>query len=149
MSDQYPPQRAPLGAPPMPAVPPTAGVNTTPRPGGDDDTMLWVLRVSRALVVLVYAIVTACLVLLALAFVLRLFGASLDAEFTQWVYRNVSRIMEPFRGIFPSPALTDRSVLDFSLLFAMIVYGTAALALHALIAWLARRIGRATAAARP
>ena len=52
------------------------------------------------------------LVLLTLGFFLRLFGASTDAEFTRWVYRNVDRIMEPFRGIFPSHAVSDVSVLD-------------------------------------
>jgi hypothetical protein len=40
------------------------------------------------------------------------------------VYRNVERIMEPFRGMFPTHALNDRSVVDFSLLFAMIVYAS-------------------------
>lgn len=110
------------------------------------DTQLWLLRAAKAVVVLIYAFVLIDLVLLTLGFFLRLFGASTDAEFTRWVYRNVERIMEPFRGMFPSPTLTDRSVLDVSLLFAMIVYALAALGLHALVSWLA---GRIAAANRP
>jgi uncharacterized protein YggT (Ycf19 family) len=112
---------------------PAADVPREPEPD-----IVWVLRVARLIVLFVYVVVAACVVLLALGFVLRLFGASTDADFTRWVYRNVDRIMEPFRGMFPTHALNDRSVIDFSLLFAMIVYGIAAVALHALVSWLAR-----------
>jgi hypothetical protein len=56
------------------------------------------------------------------------------------VYRNVERIMEPFRGMFPSQALSDQSVLDVSLLFAMIVYSIVGIALHALVEWLTAKI---------
>jgi uncharacterized protein YggT (Ycf19 family) len=63
-----------------------------------NDTQLWILRLAKVVVVFVYAVVTLNLVLLALGFVLRLFGASTSAAFTEWVYRTVARIMEPFRG---------------------------------------------------
>ena len=106
----------------------------------DREPQLWLLRVAKAVVVLVYAFVLINLVLLILGFFLRLFGASTDAEFTRWVYRNVDRIMEPFRGMFPSHALSDQSVLDVSLLFAMIVYAILGIALHALIVWLTGKI---------
>jgi uncharacterized protein YggT (Ycf19 family) len=102
--------------------------------------IVWIVRLVRVIVLFIYAVVAACAVILALGFVLRLFGASTDADFTEWVYRNVDRIMEPFRGMFPSEPLGDRSVVDFSLLFAMIVYGIVAVGLHALVSWLARYI---------
>jgi uncharacterized protein YggT (Ycf19 family) len=111
-----------------------------PTDRGPDTGMLWVLRLVRLLVLFIYVVVAACLVILALGFVLRLFGASTDADFTEWVYRNVDRIMEPFRGMFPTHPLNDRSVVDFSLLFAMIVYAIVAVALHALVSWLAGQI---------
>jgi len=104
------------------------------------ETQLWLLRAAKAVVVLVYAFVLIDLVLLTLGFFLRLFGASTDAEFTRWVYRNVDRIMEPFRGMFPSHAVSDVSVLDVSLLFAMIVYAIIGIALHALVEWLTGKI---------
>jgi uncharacterized protein YggT (Ycf19 family) len=104
------------------------------------EPQLWLLRVAKGVVVLVYAFVLIDLVLLTLGFFLRLFGASTDAEFTRWVYRNVDRIMEPFRGMFPSQALSDQSVLDVSLLFAMIVYSIVGIALHALVEWLTGKI---------
>jgi hypothetical protein len=56
------------------------------------------------------------------------------------VYRNVERIMEPFRGMFPSQVVSDQSVLDVSLLFAMIVYSIVGLAVHALVTWLTDKI---------
>ena len=106
----------------------------------DHTPQLWLLRAAKAVVVLVYVFVLIDLVLLALGFFLRLFGASTDAEFTRWVYRNVDRIMEPFRGMFPARAVSDVSVLDVSLLFAMIVYAIIGIALHALVEWLTGKI---------
>lgn len=108
-----------------------------------DDTTVWVLRIAKVIVVFVYAVVAVCLVLLVLAFLLQLFGASTDAVFTRWVYRNADRVMEPFRGMFPAPTLSDRSVVDFSVLFAMVVYAMVALGLHALISWLGEQAARA------
>lgn len=105
-----------------------------------DPPKLWLLRAAKAFVVFVYVVVLIELVLLTLGFFLQLFGASTDAEFTQWVYRNVDRIMEPFRGMFPSQAVTEQSVLDVSLLFAMIVYSLVGIAVHALVTWLTGRI---------
>ena len=61
--------------------------------------------------------------------------------------------MAPFRGLFEGIELTDQSVLDTSLLFAMIIYGLVALFLRAGIEWLTERIGerrqRLEAQARP
>jgi hypothetical protein len=48
--------------------------------------------------------------------------------------------MEPFRGMFPSQPVSDQSVLDVSLLFAMIVYSIVGIAVQALVAWLTDRI---------
>jgi uncharacterized protein YggT (Ycf19 family) len=82
------------------------------------------------------------LVLLFLAFLLRLFGANPDAGFTEWVYRSVQRAMAPFRGIFEPIVLSDQSVLDTSLLFAMIVYGLVALLLRLAIDWISGLVER-------
>jgi uncharacterized protein YggT (Ycf19 family) len=100
-------------------------------------TVVWS---ARALTYLVYAFVIAALVILVFGFFLLLFGANPDAPFAEWVYRALRRVMAPFRGLFEPVQLDGRSVLDVSILFAMIVYGTAALGLHALIDWLTARI---------
>jgi uncharacterized protein YggT (Ycf19 family) len=144
---QYVQQPAAAGDPYAPgAVDPYAygGAPGAPPEHDDDPPALWALRVAKGIVVFVDIVVVVCLVMLTLGFVLRLFGASTDAEFTRWVYRSVDRIMEPFRGMFPSKQVSDQSVLDVSLLFAMIVYSLVALALHSLIGWLSARITRLT-----
>jgi uncharacterized protein YggT (Ycf19 family) len=109
----------------------TAATNTAP---------LAVARVARAMTYLVYAFVLVALVLLLLGFFLLLFGANPHTPFAEWVYRSLERVMEPFRGLFEPVALDGRSVLDVSVLFAMIVYGLVALLLHALIEWLTGRV---------
>jgi hypothetical protein len=100
------------------------------------DFGLTIGKISKVLVWLVYAWVVIDIVLLFLAFLLRLFGANPDAGFTEWVYRSIQRAMAPFRGIFEPIVLSDQSVLDTSLLFAMIVYGFIALLLRLAIDWI-------------
>lgn len=106
------------------------------------DVGLTIGRISKVLLWLVYAWVVIDIVLLFLAFLLRLFGANPDAGFTEWVYRSVQRAMAPFRGIFEPIVLSDQSVLDTSLLFAMIVYGFIALLLRLAIDWVGGLIER-------
>jgi uncharacterized protein YggT (Ycf19 family) len=113
-----------------------------------------VARIARALTYLVYAFVIVALTILLLGFVLQLFGANPHAPFAEWLYRGLRRVMAPFRGLFEPVALDGRSVLDVSILFAMLVYGIVALALHAFIEWLTRlivaiRIENAPARGRP
>ena len=97
-----------------------------------------VLGVARALISLIQVFVAITLAILTLGFFLLLFGANPEAQFAEWVYRALERVMAPFRGLFESVQVNGDSVLDTSLLFAMIVYGVAGLALGALIDKLAR-----------
>lgn len=59
---------------------------------------------------------------LVLRLVLKLFGASSAAPFVRWVYDTTDPLLWPFRGIFPSPTLARGLVIDFSTIFAIIVY---------------------------
>ena len=102
----------------------------------------WILKAARVVVWIVYAIVLLTAINLLLAFFLRLFGASPDAAFVEWVYRNAEQAMRPFRGIFPSHELGGASVLDTSLLFAAICYVVLALLVDYLVHWLTRRLRR-------
>jgi uncharacterized protein YggT (Ycf19 family) len=120
------------------------------------DASIIIVRIARALTYLVYAFVLITLVILVLGFFLLLFGANPDAPFAEWVYRSLDRVMAPFRGIFESVQLNGESVLDTSVLFAMIVYGMVGIALSALIHWLTqkqlelrRKRALAEAAAKP
>jgi uncharacterized protein YggT (Ycf19 family) len=99
-----------------------------------------VARIARALTYLTYAFVIVALVILLFGFFLELFGANPHAPFAEWLYRGLRRVMAPFRGLFEPVPLDGRSVVDVSILFAMLVYAIVALALHALIEWLTARI---------
>lgn len=105
-------------------------------------TEIAVARIGRVITYLVYAFVTVALVILVLGFFLLLFGANPNASFAAWVYRGLARVMAPFRGIFEPVKLNGKSVLDTSVLFAMIVYAIVGLALSALISWLTDLIAR-------
>ena len=91
---------------------------------------------TRTLAYLVYAFVVVALVLLLFAFFLLLFGANPHAAFAEFVSRGLTRVMAPFRGLFEPVRMDGRSVLDVSILFAMIVYGFVALLLRDLLEWL-------------
>ena len=100
------------------------------------------LKAARVVVWVVYAIVLLTAINLTLAFFLRLAGASPDAGFVEWVYRNAEHAMRPFRGIFPARDLGGASVLDTSLLFAAVFYFVIALLVDAAVHWLTRRLRR-------
>ena len=100
------------------------------------------LKIARALVWFIYAITMFVVVILLLAFVLRLLGASPEASFVEWVYRSAESMMRPFRGIFPVKELGEQSVFDVSLLFAVVVYLALAIGADALYQRLDRRLRR-------
>lgn len=100
------------------------------------------LKLTRAVVWVVYVVIVVKVLLLLVAFVLRLLGASTDTSFVRWVYRSADRSMEPFRGIFPSREVGEVSVLDSSLLFAVIAYLVVALIVDLALRWLADRVAR-------
>jgi uncharacterized protein YggT (Ycf19 family) len=99
-------------------------------------TLAW--GVGRAIVWLVYAFALVAIVISTLAFVLQLFGADPTSSFAEWVYRSASRVTAPFRGIFPSH-VNGNSVLDVSLLFAIIMYALFALLVNLLVDYVDRR----------
>lgn len=80
------------------------------------------LRLGRGIAYFLYVVVVAVVIVLGMAFVLRLLGASTDAAFTRWIYRSSESAMRPFRGIFPVQEVGEASVLDASLLFGAIAY---------------------------
>jgi uncharacterized protein YggT (Ycf19 family) len=104
------------------------------------DVQVTVGTIAKGLLWFIYAWVIVSLVLLFLAFILQLFGANPDAGIAQWVYRSVERTMAPFRGLFEPVTFGEQSVLDTSLLFAMVVYGLVALFLKAAIDWVTDRV---------
>lgn len=125
---------SPQGAP-QPTAPGQAPQQPPPDPGSVTG-----LRFAKVLTWLLYAYFIIAVIVLVLAFFLQLFNASETASFTEWVYRNADRVMEPFRGIFPTKTAGNGSVIDFSVLFGIIIYGIVALLLHSLVEWLDYKI---------
>ena len=99
-------------------------------------TFAW--GVGRAIVWFVYTFALVAIVIATIAFVLQLFGADPNNDFAQWIYRSASRVTAPFRGIFPTHT-NGNSVVDVSLLFAILMYALFALLVSALIDYIDRR----------
>ena len=109
---------------------------------GERKAFLWI---ARAISYLVYFYLIVVEIILLIGFFLLLFGANPTAGFTQWAYRNLDRVMDPFRGIFSPIDLGTtgndvQATFDTSVLFAMIIYGILALILGAFIGWLSNRL---------
>jgi uncharacterized protein YggT (Ycf19 family) len=111
-------------------------------------TKATIITICRALVWVVYAWVAVSIVLLFLAFLLQLLGADPSAGFVEFVYRSTRRAMAPFRGIFEPVVLSDESVLDVSILFAIIVYCFVALGLGIALDWISDKLRAAKEAER-
>lgn len=70
---------------------------------------------------------------LAFRFLLKLFGANANNAFVAWIYDMSAVLLAPFRGIFPATVFENRYVLEFSTLFAMMMYAIVGLVLLFLI----------------
>src|SRR3954447_2656252 len=104
------------------------------------------LKIARGVVWVIYALALAVVIILLLAFLLKLFGASTDAAFTRWVYRSAESAMRPFRGIFPTHELDSGSEFDPSLLFGAICYTVAAIIADYILHVVTKRLRREEAA---
>ena len=107
---------------------------------GAEKARLGGIRFAKILVWIVYAYFIAAVIILILTFFLELFNASTDAAFTQWVYRTADSVLAPFAGIFPSVEAENGSIVDFAVVFAIIMYGIFAMVVHALVNWLDDRV---------
>ena len=94
---------------------------------------MWVARVLAGLINFFLALVE---IFLGLRVILRFFGANPNNDFVHWIYTSSTTLMDPFRGIFHTVVVGNNHVIDFSAIFAMIVYGLVALAFAALVNWL-------------
>jgi uncharacterized protein YggT (Ycf19 family) len=79
-------------------------------------------------------------IVMLVAFVLQLTNANESASFTEWVYRSADRVDDPFRSIYPTTVRGNGSVIDFSMLFGVVIYGLLAMFVSALVSWFDRKI---------
>lgn len=97
---------------------------------------------ARGVAYLAYAWLVVTQIILVQGFLLLLFGANTGSSYVDWAYRSLERVMAPFRGIFETVELDGNSVLDTSVLFAMVIYGIAAIMVRSLLDWLTYRLHR-------
>lgn len=100
---------------------------------------VWLTR-AVAYVAYTYLVITE--IILVQGFLLKLFGANTGSSYVDWAYRSLERVMAPFRGIFESIELDGASVLDTSIIFAMVIYGILALVVNSFLDWLTYRLDR-------
>lgn len=92
--------------------------------------------VTRLVTALINLFLVVAEAFLGLRVLLRFFAANPDNGFVQWVYNSSDVLLQPFRGIFPTEVIGKNHVVDFSALFAMMVYGIVALVFVWVAAWL-------------
>jgi uncharacterized protein YggT (Ycf19 family) len=63
---------------------------------------------------------------LVLRFFLRLFGANPSTEFVNFIYMTSDPLLAPFRGVFAPLTVQPGNVLEFTTLFAILIYMIAA-----------------------
>lgn len=80
------------------------------------------MRGSRIVVYMINTVIGIAQFILGLRIVLKLFGANTDAPFVRWTFDTSAPLLYPFEGIFPTKALDGTFVLEFSALFAFIIY---------------------------
>lgn len=125
---------------------PSARYGSQPAPPDQHQAQRYIALGARFIGYVIYIYVIIVEIILLLGFLLLLFGANTSASFVAWVYRNLDRAMEPFRGIFTPIELGTtggnevQSVFDTSIVFAMIVYAIVAIAVHAFIHWVTVRL---------
>ncbi len=75
-------------------------------------------------------------ILIGLRIILKLFGANVNAEFVSWIYDTTQPLLQPFIGMFPAPAIEGAYVIEFSALFALLIYALIGVFLIELIHYL-------------
>jgi len=73
---------------------------------------------------------------LVLRFILRLFGANQSADFVRFIYNSTDSLLDPFRFIFPRVVFDGNNVIEFSTLFAILIYLLIAYLITELIAYI-------------
>ena len=99
--------------------------------------LLWT---GKIVVAIVYIYCMLGIIVLAFRFFLLLFGASPDADFSNWIYTVSARFMEPFAGMIEIAQPAGGSYIDVSALFAIAAYAVIAWLVHMLYEWVNHRL---------
>lgn len=60
--------------------------------------------------------------ILGLRVLFLLIGANGSSSFVNWIYKTSDTLISPFRGIFNGQTISHGHILDFTALFAMLMY---------------------------
>ena len=80
------------------------------------------MKVSRILIYLVEFVLAVVELFIAFRIILKLFGANTSTPFVNWIYETSRALVAPFLGMFPAPVLEGGFVIEFSSIFALVVY---------------------------
>lgn len=104
---------------------------------------------SRRIVVRVLDVVLGIVELsLAVRVFLKMLGANPGSGFVAWLYGITDQLLAPFAGMFPEVSLAGQYVVEFSTLFAMLVYAFLGWLLIRLVWFLADSVLRIETSAR-
>ena len=92
--------------------------------------------VTRALIFTVFGLAE---IFLLFRFVLKLFSANDNVLFVQWVYEISQPLLTPFIGMFPAPNFGGGFIIEFTTLFALLIFGIAKYLILEALAVLHRR----------
>jgi hypothetical protein len=87
----------------------------------------------RILIDLIFVVIE---ILIGLRILLKLFGASTQAPFVDWIYQTSQPLVSPFLGIFPSARIEGPFLIEISAIFALIIY----LFIHYILDWIVDEI---------
>ncbi len=94
------------------------------------------------LVYLIEIIIGIVEFLVLLRIILKLFAANPNTPFVAWVYETTRGLIWPFLGMFPAPTLDNGFVIEFSAIFALIVYAIVGYFITELIRYISFNSGR-------
>lgn len=80
------------------------------------------MKGTRIVIYMINIVIGIAQFILGLRIVLKLFGANVQAPFVRWTFDTSAPLLYPFEGIFPTKALDGTFVIEFSALFAFIIY---------------------------
>lgn len=110
---------------------------------GDNKALQWPLcyanrkkgaRMDRPILFLTNLVFGFIEFMLGLRIILKLFSANAATPFVQWVYETSRPLLAPFEGIFPTARLEGGFIIEFSAIFALLIYALIAYFIHELIA---------------
>lgn len=93
----------------------------------------------------IYVVFALVELILGLRLILKLFGANATNPFVSWAYETSAAVLDPFRGIFPTTIFQSTFVIEFSTIFAMVIYAIIAMLLIYLVEFITRPIDNAIA----